>query len=252
MRINQTKALAFADKPAIGIMCNGASPLTVELLGHAGYDFAVIDMQHGETTSATVQGMLQALGSTPATPIVRIPANMPVHIQRAFDLGAYGIIVPMVNTREEAEAIVANVRYAPAGMRSWGPVRGTLYGGADYFSKSADELLTLVMLESAEGLKNAHEILAVPSIDGCFVGPADLNISLGYSPNDPKLADETDDAIGRICEIARAAGKIAGTHSFSVEDAKRRIEQGFRFVTVMAEIRMLQASAVQVVAALKR
>ncbi len=125
------------------------------------------------------------------------------------------------------------------------------YGGADYFAKSAGELLTLVMLESAEGLKNAREIMDVPGVDGCFVGPADLNISLGYSPDDPKLSQETEDAIAQICAAARAAGKIAGGHCFGVDDAKVRIAQGFRFLTVMAEIRMLRASAAQVLATLK-
>ena len=132
--------------------------------------------------------MLQALSSTPATPVVRVPANVPMYIQRVLDLGAYGVIVPLVNTRAEAEAVVASVRYAPKGARSWGPVRGAIYGGADYFSKSSEELLTLVMIESAEGLDNAREILAVDGVDGCFVGPADLNISLGYSPEHPELA----------------------------------------------------------------
>jgi 4-hydroxy-2-oxoheptanedioate aldolase len=208
-------------------------------------------MQHGETNLSTLQNMLQALSSTPATPVVRVPANIPMYIQRALDLGAYGVIVPMVNTRKEAEEVVASVRYAPNGNRSWGPVRASLYGGADYFSRSADELLTLVMLETAEGLRNAREILEVPGIDGCFIGPADLNISLGHSPDDPKLARETEDAITLICEVARAAGKIAGGHTFSMEDAKARITQGFRFVSVMAEIRMLRASVAQVLSVLK-
>jgi 4-hydroxy-2-oxoheptanedioate aldolase len=251
MRSNQSKALARSGKPAIGIMCNAASPLTVESLGHAGYDFAVIDMQHGETNLSTLQNMLQALSLTSATPMVRIPANIPMYIQRALDLGAYGVIVPMVNARKEAEEVVASVRYAPNGNRSWGPVLATMYGGVDYFSKSADELLTLVMLETAEGLRNAREILNVPGIDGCFIGPADLNISLGYSPDDPDLAQETEESIARICEVAHAVGKIVGGHTFSVENAKVRIAQGFRFVTVMADTRMLRASAAQVLSALK-
>ena len=115
-----------------------------------------------------------------------------MYIQRALDLGAYGIIVPQVDTKAQAEAVAASVRYAPAGARSWGPVRGSIYGGADYFSKSAEELLTLPMLESAQALRNAREIIAVPGIDGCFVGPADLNITLGFSPEAPGLGAATD------------------------------------------------------------
>ncbi len=149
MRSNVVKARVAAGSPAIGIMCSVASPLQVEMLGHAGYDFAVVDLQHGETNLDSVQPMLQALSSTPAVPFVRVPANVAMYIQRALDLGAYGIIVPQVNTRAEAEAIVASVRYAPRGNRSWGPVRGTLYGGADYFTAAAQTLRTLPILESA-------------------------------------------------------------------------------------------------------
>jgi 4-hydroxy-2-oxoheptanedioate aldolase len=244
--------MALNGKAALGTMCNAASPLIAEWLGHSGYDFIVVDLQHGENNLDSVQVMLQALSSTPAIPVVRVPANVPMYIQRVLDLGAYGVIVPLVNTKAEAEAVAASVRYAPKGARSWGPVRGAIYGGADYFANSAKELLTLVMIESAEGLANAREILAVDGIDGCFVGPADLNISLGHSPDKlPALAQDTTDGIATIAAIAKAAGKIAGIHAFSPDDAKQRIAQGFRFVTVMAETRMIRAGATEVLSALR-
>jgi 4-hydroxy-2-oxoheptanedioate aldolase len=251
MRPNLTKQLACADKPALGTMCNAASPLIAEWLGHSGYDFIVVDLQHGENNLDSVSVMLQALSSTPATPIVRVPANVPMYIQRALDLGAYGVIVPLVNTRAQAEAVVESVRYAPKGARSWGPVRGAIYGGADYFAQSSETLLTLVMIESAEGSRNARDILAVDGVDGCFVGPADLNISFGYSPDLPQLPKQTEDGVAAICAAAREAGKIAGIHAFSVDDAKRRLTQGFRFITVMAETRMIRAGATQALAALR-
>jgi len=217
VRPNASKRLAREGKPALGTMCNCASPLIAEWLGYSGYDFIVVDLQHGENNLDSVQGMLQALSSTSATPVVRVPANVPMYIQRVLDLGAYGVIVPQVNTRAEAEAVAASVRYAPKGHRSWGPVRGAMYGGADYFAKSAEELLALVMLESAEGLANAREILAVDGVDGCFVGPADLNVSLGHSPDTvPVLHADTEAAIASIAASATACGKIAGIHCFSL------------------------------------
>lgn len=251
MRPNRSKALARADQPAFGTMCNSASPLIAEWLGHSGYDFIVVDLQHGENNLDSVSMMLQALSSTAATPIVRVPANVPMYIQRVLDLGAYGVIVPQVNTAAEATAVVQSVRYAPRGARSWGPIRGAMYGGADYFAKAADELLTLVMLESAEALRNAREILAVDGVDGCFVGPADLNITLGFSPDDPALGKATEEGVAEIGRIARAAGRIAGIHATSVDEAKRRLDQGFRFMTVMAETRMIRAGATQALAALR-
>ena len=253
MRINTAKRLAREGaKAAIGTMCNCASPLIAEWLGHSGYDFIVVDMQHGENNLDSVQASLQALSSTAATPVVRVPGNVSMYIQRVLDLGAYGVIVPQVNTRDKAVEVVANVRYAPKGHRSWGPVRGSIYGGSDYFANSADELLTLVMLESAEALANARDILAVDGIDGCFVGPADLGISLGHSPDGlPKMHPEVDQAIASIADAAKATGKIAGCHAFSIEDARKRIGQSYRFVTVMAETRMIRAGATEVLTALR-
>ena len=130
-------------------------------------------------------------------------------------------------------------------------LRGAIYGGADYFAGSAEALLTLVMIESAEGLRNAREILAVDGVDGCFVGPADLNISLGSSPDLPELPPKTQEGFAAICAAAREHCKIAGVHAFSLDDAKARLAQGFRFITVMAETRMIRAGAIQALSALR-
>jgi 4-hydroxy-2-oxoheptanedioate aldolase len=183
---------------------------------------------------------------------VRVPGNQSLFIQRVLDIGAYGVIVPQVDTPEEASEVVANVRYAPKGHRSWGPVRGSIYGGPDYFANSSNEILTLVMLESKKALANARAILAVDGVDGCFVGPADLGISLGHSPDTlPNVHPEVDAAIASIGEAAKANGKIAGIHCFSVDDARKRIAQGYRFMTVMAETRMIRAGATEVLRALR-
>jgi len=251
MRVNQTLERLKAQQSAFGTMCNAASPLVVETLGHSGYDFVIVDLQHGENNLENAQVMFQALSSTPATPFVRVAAGLPVFIQRALDMGAYGVIVPLVNNRQDAEAVGASVRYAPEGNRSWGPARGLLYGGADYFRHSAQTLLTFVMIESAEGLRNADEILAVPGVDGVFVGPMDLGISLGYSPDLPQLADEVETAIGTIQQAAQKAGKFAGIQTTSTAEAQRRVTQGFRLVSIMADTRMMRATATQTLAALR-
>src|SRR5579862_51564 len=195
MRANQTKRLLAADQPALGTFCTTSSPLMAEAMGHSGFDFLMVDLQHGETELATLQPMLQAVSTTPATPIVRVAANLPFYIQRALDLGAYGVIVPMVNTRAEAEEVVRSVRYAPRGTRSWGPVRGTLYGGTDYFFHAHEELLTIVMLETIEGLENARHILSVDGVDACFVGPNDLSLALGFASELAVLPPSVEAAI---------------------------------------------------------
>jgi 4-hydroxy-2-oxoheptanedioate aldolase len=252
MRPNLTKRLLAAGKPAIGLFCTTASALGAEALGHAGYDFVTVDMQHSENDLGNLQGMLQAVSATPATPLVRVPANMAVYIQRSLDMGAYGVMVPLVNTREEAEAILQSVRYAPAGARSWGPVRGMLYGGPDYFAKSSEELLTIVMLETAESARNAREILATPGIDACFIGPNDLCITLGFPSGLLELPAPVEEAIGTILQAAQATGKAAGIQVFGAEAANARIAQGFRFVSVMSDIVMMRQTAAQTLKAIKR
>ena len=188
----------------------------------------MVDLQHGENNLDSVQRMLQALSSTPATPIVRVPANVPMYIQRVLDLGAYGVIVPQVNTKAEAEAVVASVRYAPKGHRSWGPVRGAIYGGADYFANSADELLTLVMLESAEGAAQRarnprggrRRRLLRRSGGPQHLARATRRTTCRRSRRRPRRASCA------IAAAARAAGKIAGVHAFSVDDATRAHRAG--------------------------
>lgn len=243
MRANAAKQKARRGEVALGTLCTTASPLMAETLGHAGYDFLVVDLQHGENNLGNVQEMLQAISATPAIPMVRVPANVPLYIQRALDLGAYGIVVPLVDDAADAEAVVASVRYAPAGQRSWGPVRGSLYGGSDYFHASADQIFTLAMIETAAGLRNVRAILEVQGIDGCFIGPNDLSISLGHAPEAAALAAYVEDAIAAILDAARATGKVSGIQCFGFESARARIAQGFRFVSVLSDLRLARAAA---------
>lgn len=249
MRTNHTKHLLGQGRPAIGTFCLGASALIAETLGHTGLDFVMVDLQHGESTSDRLQGMLQALSATPATPLVRVAANTPVDIQRALDLGAAGVVVPTVNTRAEAEAAVRSVRYAPIGVRSWGPLRGSLYLGSEYFAKAHGELLTVLMIESAEGCRNARDILSVPGVDACFIGPNDLSITLGFPPGLEALPPPVEEAIAAILAAAQATGKVAGIQVFSTRAARPRIEQGFRFISVMSEFEMVRNTAAEVLRA---
>jgi len=251
MRRNHAKAALQAGRSVLGTLCTTSSTLMAEALGHAGYDFVVVDLQHGENEMSDLVGMLQAISATPAVPMVRVPANAPVWIQRALDLGAYGVVVPMVESREDAEAVVDSVRYAPAGRRSWGPVRGTLYGGPDYFSRAHEEILVMPMLETAEGMRRATQILAVEGIDGCFVGPNDLSISLGHASELATLPPDVEDGIAAIVEATRTTGRIAGVQAFGIEQARARLAQGFRFVSVLSDLRMARLAATEAIRALR-
>ncbi|RJE82367.1 HpcH/HpaI aldolase family protein [Paracoccus onubensis] len=243
MRQNMTRAAALSGTPAFGTMSNLASPLAIETLGHSGYDFLVIDLQHGETGLQSLQTQMQVLSTTPTTPLVRTTANNPSEIQRALDLGAYGLIIPFVNSADEAEAIVTNALYPPFGQRSFGPTRAVMYAGSDYFYKAADELLILPMIETVEGVRNAREILSVPGVSGCFVGPADLNIALGHGPGTPTT--ETEKSIAEVVAVTKELGKVLAIHTTSVADAKARIDQGFNLMTVAADTRLVRAMSEQ-------
>ena len=245
MRPNQTKRLLRQQQAALGTFCLGGSPLIAETLGRAGYDFVIVDCQHGENNPGNLLGMLQAVSCTPATPLVRVAANEALAIQRALDLGAYGLVVPMVNTRAEAEVILQSVRYAPAGARSWGPIRGWLYGGPDYFAKAHEELLVIAMLETAEAVRNAKDILGVPGLDGCFIGPNDLSIALGFPAELPEYPPEVEQAILAIRDAALAAGKAPGIYTPSAAAARQRVAQGFRFVCIQNDFGMVLTAATE-------
>ena len=187
-----------------GCVLNGwlSSPNSygAEVVGHSGFDSVTVDMQHGMIGFDAAMPMLQALSATPAMPIVRVPSLNGPQIMQALDAGAYGIICPMISTEDDARAFVSACRYPPHGERSFGPTRGLLYGGADYFAKANDTILTLAMIETQQGLDNLDAILAVEGLDGVFIGPNDLCLALGLAPSsepaDPKGRD-TIDAISK-------------------------------------------------------
>ena len=148
-------------------------------MGHGGYDTVVVDLQHGMLYLEQAMAMLAALSSTPAMPMVRVSENQFFEVNKLLDAGAYGVICPMIDDVEAARRFVGACRYQPLGTRSYGPTRGFLYGGPDYFSGANDEILTLGMIETPQGLDNVDAIAAVEGLDGLFIGPADLSIALG-------------------------------------------------------------------------
>ena len=157
------------------------SSFSAEVMASMGWDSLVVDMQHGMIDYQMMVTMLQGISTTNVTPLVRVPWNDPAHIQKALDAGAYGIVCPMINNRAEAEKFVGSCRYAPLGYRSSGPIRASLYGGADYHAKANDIVVAFGMIETQEALDNLDAILSTPGLDAIYVGPSDLSISLGYS-----------------------------------------------------------------------
>jgi 4-hydroxy-2-oxoheptanedioate aldolase len=181
--------------------------------------------------------------------MVRVPWLEPGIIMKTLDAGAYGVICPMVNTAEEAALFVSCCRYPPLGQRSFGPIRATLYGGADYGLHANDEVLALAMIETREALANVEAILAVPGLDGVYVGPSDLSASLGHPAQlDPEVP-EVVDAIATIVRATKAKGLAAGIHTAAPAYARRMHEQGFDFCSIASESRLMAMKAQEVIAA---
>lgn len=248
MRLNPLRALKAEGRPIVNAWLSIGSPFAAENIAHQGFDAATIDCQHGMIGFDTALAMLHALSSTPATPMVRPSRLDPAEIMRYLDAGSYGIICPMISSADDAMQLVSACRYPPAGSRSFGPARGLLYGGSDYRHGANEAIIVLAMIETLEGLGNLEAILAVPGLDGIYVGPNDLSLAMGHDPTNEPAAGPVADAIGQIAARTRATGKIAGIFCSDGLAAARRVAEGFDFVTPgndAALLRRTMASEVQ-------
>jgi len=216
-------------KPTLGGDVLLGSYLAAEMISRAGFDYVLVDNQHGiwDVESSALAFRSICLGS--ATPMARVRLNDLAAIEGLLDRGAMGIVVPMINTAEEAKAAAAAARYPPKGTRSWGPV-GAEFHGEDYGTRINDEVLLAVQIETAQAANCAEEILAVDGVDGCWIGPNDLARSMGVDKNTPEGAKATDAAILGVLEACRKTNKIPGIAS--IGDSQRWIDQGFVFVSV--------------------
>ena len=249
MRKNAIKVKMARGECTTNGWCAFGSSYSAELMGHAGFDSVTVDLQHGMFDFTQALTILQALSSTPAVPIVRAPWNDTAIIMHLLDAGAYGVICPMINNREEAERLVAACRYAPAGMRSYGPARGLLYGGPDYFDHANDEIVVFAMIETQDGINNLDDILATPGLDGVYVGPNDLALVLGARPGTDLTDQRCIDTIAHILARAKAHQKFAGIFCANGSVGAIRRKQGFDLVTLTHEGSYISQGAKAAVAA---
>jgi 4-hydroxy-2-oxoheptanedioate aldolase len=198
-------------------------------------------MQHGYADYAAAVPMLQAIGTTTATPIVRVPWNEPSIIHRVLDAGALGVIVPMVNSPEEAAAAVAACRYYPQGGRSYGPSRGAYALGDDYFARANDEIACIPMIETKQAVERLDDILAVPGIDAVYVGPSDLSVTLGLPPALDN-GGAFEEARLRIALACAEHGIVAGIHA-NASLAEKHAAAGYRMITITVDLTALNAAA---------
>jgi len=248
MRTNRLRELWSQGGAAVNGWLAIPNSFSAETMAHQGWDSLTIDLQHGVVDYQAMVAMLQAISTTSTVPVVRVPWLEPGILMKTLDAGAYGVICPMVNSREDAQKLVAWTHYAPRGSRSFGPVRALLYGGADYPQHANDTVVRFAMIETAQALDNLDEILSVEGLDAIYIGPSDLSLALGCKPTFDDVEPRVADAIDHILARAKAHGVVAGIHNGSPEAALNRIAKGFQFVTVSSDARLMAAGAQQVIA----
>ena len=236
MRPNLVRQKLNAGEVVIGCFVGFPSPEVVELCGHSGYDFVLIDAEHGAITPASAYHMVLAAEATGTVPLIRVPHNEPSIILRYMDIGAAGVMVPQINSAAEARAVVQAVKYHPQGNRGLAPTRAASYGfGAtlsEYTEISNRETIVIAQIENIVGVEKVPEILDVPGIDVLLIGPSDLAQSLGYPGQlgHPEVLE----AIERICEMCQGSDVALGTIAADAQTTNRLIERGFRMITPSA------------------
>ena len=195
--------------------------------------------------------MFTAISTTGTMPVARVPWLDPGILMKVLDAGAYAVICPMVNTRADAERLVAATHYPPRGTRSFGPIRAMLYAGVDYPQQANDTVVAFAMIETKEALDNLDDILDVDGLDAIYIGPSDLSLALGCKPTFDDVDPPAAEAIDHILARAKARGVVAGIHNGTPEAALKRIAKGFQFVTISSDARLMAAGAAQVMARMR-
>lgn len=234
-----------AGEAAFGMWAGIPTAFTAELGSVAGYDYVCADLQHGLVDEATMIGMFQATARAGAAPLARLAWNEPYMIMRALDVGAAGVILPLIDSAEEAARAVESCRYPPQGRRSHGPVRAQLVMGSTSLEELGGEVLCIAMIETRQGLENLDEIAATPGLDGLYIGPSDLAIALDLPPRPLTAVEERPalaEAIERIRQACEANGLIAGIQCGSGAAAAHYAQAGFRLITVGVDTNLFRAA----------
>ena len=252
---NPIKTLWAAGKPVINGWLSIGNSFTAEIMASAGYDSVTADLQHGAFDYHAALTMFQAMRASGVAVMARVPWLDAGAIMKVLDAGAYGVICPMINSRQEAERLVSFVRYPPGGARSFGPTRVNFAAGANYGVEADDHILCFAMIETREAYDRVEEIAGTPGLDGLYIGPADLTLGLtgkkyrtGFDREEPEMVE----AIRRVRDVAHAAGIRAGLHNGSAAYAAEAIGWGFDLVTISNDVRLLAGAAEASVAEIRR
>lgn len=246
MKSNHVRAKLKRGEASFGTWLCLPDPVSARLMAGVGFDWLCTETEHTSCNFETLAHHFAAISPAGCAPLVRIPWLTGENIKRSLDLGAWGIVVPMVNTKEEAERVVEYARYHPAGNRSVG---GQLHAPsfstdpATYFERANDEVLVVVMCEHVKGVENLDAICSVPGIDAVFIGPNDLLKSMGRKPAFESDEPEFVAALDHVLKTARKHGLAPGMHVISAEAAKQRAAQGFQFIAIASDVAFMTGRA---------
>ncbi len=242
------KRACLAGRAQVGSWIAFNDSFSAQIMASSGYDWVLVDMEHGPVPISSLQHVVNAIRTTATQPFVRVTWNASTAIQPALDCGVSGVLVPMVSTRADAEAVVRDARYMPVGERSRGSMRASLafdMDGAAYIAAANDEVLVMAQIETVEGMRNLNEIAALEGIDSVFVGPGDLSVS--YGVEFPGCWNDKSSpyfqAIAGLPQIAKAHGKIPGIQVMSPEAANECIALGYTLVAIGSDASFLRETA---------
>lgn len=230
--------------PSLGVWVNLPEIHLAETLARTGIDWLCFDLQHGLMDYSDLNRLLPAICGQPVTPLVRVAANTPDQIGKVLDVGAEGVIVPMINSAAEAERAVAACYYPPLGARSCGPMRSVMVEGFEYLAQANEQVACVLMIETQEGLDNVDAIAAVEGVDGLFIGPMDLCYGLGLPPGDFGNSRFTE-AVAAIVAACHKHDRAVGMFGYTAEMAKESLENGFHFASAGTDISFFRAGLAQ-------
>ena len=243
---NHLKVRIREGKPSFGALLNFGDPLVAEMMASVGYEWLMVDTEHGPIDLATLATMFATITRYPVAPLVRVPTLHVDAVKRVLDAGAWGVMAPNMKTREEAELLVAACKYPPRGVRSLGSGRFAMSFKTDaptYFQRANDEVMVIVQIEHADAIKNIDAMLSVPGVDACYVGPNDLMASMGLAPSLEPPHREFEEAMQIVLRTAKKHGVAAGIHCATPATVNRRIAEGWLMTGMGNDQRLLLTAA---------
>jgi 4-hydroxy-2-oxoheptanedioate aldolase len=246
MKRNPVKAALQAGKPQVGTWLSQGSIYATRVMARVGFPWLTVDMEHSPIGIEQASVLFGVIAEAGCVPLARVPRGTHENIKRVLDGGAWGVVVPMVNTVEEAKLAIAAAKYPPVGNRSIGGGLHALNFDAtagDYYKRANDEILVVLQTESPLGVENAEAIYSLPGVDAIFVGPNDLTFQMKTADGVDPTPDELEAMLQRVLAAGKKVGTPVGLHVQTIEDVNRRISQGWQFLAIGSELRFMTAEA---------